>query len=62
LGSQNRFRACLISWIGMKLGRPLKWDPDKEQFSDSEANRMLRRPEREPYGAFAAARKAGFTK
>jgi predicted dehydrogenase len=52
--------ACLVAWIGMKLGRPLKWDPTKEQFTDSEANRMLHRPEREPYGAFAAARKDGF--
>lgn len=54
--------ACLVSWIGMKLARPLKWDPDKEQFNDDEANRMLHRPEREPYGAFNAAKKAGFTK
>ena len=54
--------ACLVSWIGMKLARPLKWDPEKEQFNDDEANRMLHRPEREPYGAFNAARKAGFTK
>jgi predicted dehydrogenase len=52
---------CLISWIGMKLARPLKWDPDKEQFNDDEANKMLHRPEREPYGAFNAAKKAGFT-
>jgi hypothetical protein len=54
--------ACLVSWIGMKLARPLKWDPEQEQFNDDEANRMLHRPEREPYGAFNAARKAGFTK
>jgi predicted dehydrogenase len=53
--------ACLVSWIGMKLARPLKWDPEKEQFNDDEANRMLHRPERGPYGAFHAARKAGFT-
>lgn len=54
--------ACLVSWIGMKLERPLKWDPAREQFNDAEANRMLHRTEREPYGAFAAAKKAGFTK
>jgi myo-inositol 2-dehydrogenase / D-chiro-inositol 1-dehydrogenase len=54
--------ACLISWIGMKLGRPLKWDPEKEQFNDREANRLLHRAERAPYGAFNAARKGGFTK
>ena len=53
---------CLVSWIGMKLARPLKWDSEKEQFNDEEANRMLHRPERDPYGAFNAARKAGFTK
>jgi hypothetical protein len=45
----------------MKLGRPLKWDPEKEQFNDAEANRMLSRSEREPYGAFNSAKRAGFT-
>jgi hypothetical protein len=54
--------ACLVSWIGMRLARPLKWDPKTEQFDDAEANRMLHRAERAPYGAFNAARKAGFTK
>ena len=54
--------ACVLSWIGMKLARPLKWDPAKEQFNDDEANRMLHRPERDTYGAFNAAKKAGFTK
>ena len=53
--------ACVVSWIGMKLGHRLKWNPDKERFNDDEANRMLHRPEREPYGAFNAAKKAGFT-
>ena len=53
--------ACLVSWIGMKLARPLKWDPEQEQFNDDEANGMLHRPEREPYGAFNVARKAGFS-
>jgi hypothetical protein len=54
--------ACKIAWIGMKLARPLQWDPNHEQFNDDEANRLLHRPERAPYGAFNAARKAGFTK
>ena len=54
--------ACLLSWIGMKLGRPLKWDPATEQFTDAEANAMLTRVEREPYGAFRAAKKANFKK
>ena len=53
--------ACLVAWIGMKLGRPLRWDPVREQFDDSEANRLLHRPERAPYGALAAAKRAGFT-
>lgn len=53
--------ACLVSWIGMRIARPLKWDPAKEQFDDAEANRMLHRVERSPYGAFAAVKKAGFT-
>ena len=52
---------CVASWIGMKLGRPLKWNPETEHFNDEEANQMLHRPERAPYGAFAAAKKAGFT-
>jgi predicted dehydrogenase len=53
--------ACLVAWIGMRLGRPLKWDPERERFDDAEANAMIHRAEREPYGAFAAAKKAGFT-
>jgi predicted dehydrogenase len=53
--------ACLIAWIGMKLGRPLQWDPEKEKFNDSEANHFLHRAERGPYGAFNAAKRAGFT-
>lgn len=44
--------ACLLSWIGMKLGRRLEWDWRKEQFiGDAEANAMLERAERAPYGA-----------
>ncbi len=52
---------CLISSIGMKLGRPLKWDPATEHFDDPEANQLLNRPERAPFGAFNAAKQAGFT-
>jgi len=34
----------------MRLGRKLKWDPDKEQFiGDEQANRMLWRPMRSPW-------------
>jgi myo-inositol 2-dehydrogenase/D-chiro-inositol 1-dehydrogenase len=44
--------ACIVSWIAMKLGRPLSWDAKAERFvNDAEANAMLSRPERAPYGA-----------
>jgi len=43
--------ACIVSWIAMKLGRPLNWDVKTERFvDDPEANAMLSRPERSPYG------------
>jgi hypothetical protein len=35
----------------MKLGRKLDWDPDKELFiNDNEANNLLSRKQRAPYG------------
>jgi predicted dehydrogenase len=43
--------ACIVSWIAMKLGRPLTWDAQAERFvNDAEANALLTRPERAPYG------------
>ncbi len=43
--------ACLVAHIAMKLGRKLTWDPDTERFrNDPEANGMLSRPQRKPYG------------
>jgi predicted dehydrogenase len=43
--------ACILGWIGMKLGRKLRWDPVKEVFiGDDEANAMRSRPQRAPYG------------
>jgi predicted dehydrogenase len=43
--------ACLVAHIGMKLGRKLEWDPKAEKFvKDDEANSMLARQERAPYG------------
>jgi predicted dehydrogenase len=43
--------ACIVSWIAMKLARPLTWDAKAERFvKDDEANAMLSRPERPPYG------------
>ena len=50
--------ACIVSWIAMKLGRPLTWDPKAERFvNDAEADAMLARPERAPYGATRLAAK-----
>lgn len=43
--------ACLLAYIGMKLGRKLAWDPVAEKFvNDDAANAMLTRAERAPYG------------
>lgn len=43
--------ACIVSWIAMKLKRPLTWDVKTESFvNDAEANKWLSRPERAPYG------------
>lgn len=43
--------ACITGWIGMKLGRKLTWDPEKETFiGDEAANAMRSRPQRAPYG------------
>jgi len=42
---------CLITYISMKLERKLNWNPDTERFTnDDEANAMLSRPQRFPYG------------
>ena len=43
--------ACILSWIAMKLARPLRWDATAERFlDDDEANALLSRPERSGYG------------
>jgi predicted dehydrogenase len=42
---------CLVTHISMKLGRKIQWNPDKEVFvNDKEANEMLSRQQRAPYG------------
>lgn len=42
---------CILGWLAMKLGRQLRWDPVKETFAgDDEANAMLSRTQRAPYG------------
>ena len=43
--------ACHLAVIGTLLGRKLKWDPQAEQFvGDDEANKMLVREMRKPWG------------
>jgi predicted dehydrogenase len=43
--------ACIVSWIAMKLGRPVSWDVAAERFvNDPHADEMLARHERAPYG------------
>ncbi len=43
--------ACLLNHIAMKLPRKLYWNPDAERFiNDDEANSMLSRAQRWPYG------------
>lgn len=42
---------CLISDIAMQFDRKLDWNPDTETFvNDDEANTLLRRAQRKPYG------------
>lgn len=40
---------CNVANIAYQLGRPLKWDPVKEKFDDSEANKMRKTKMRKPY-------------
>jgi hypothetical protein len=55
--AQSANAACIVSWIAMKLARPLTWDVKAERFvNDDEANAMLSRPERTPYGALRLAK------
>ncbi|MEN6607593.1 MAG: Gfo/Idh/MocA family oxidoreductase [Bryobacteraceae bacterium] len=52
--------ACLIAHTAMKLGRDLRWDPDRERFiNDDEANGMLARPQRAPFGTDLVLQKHG---
>ena len=49
--------SCILSWIAMKLERPLTWDAKAERFvNDAQANAMLTRTERAPYGALRLAK------
>ena len=43
--------ACLVSHIAMKVSGKLYWDPKKERFvNNDQANSMLSRTQRKPYG------------
>ncbi len=49
---------CLLVHAAMKTGRKLHWDPAKEQFiDDADANKLLRRSQRQPYGSEAVLKK-----
>jgi predicted dehydrogenase len=51
--------ACLVSHAAMKLRRKLTWDPEAERFvNDTQANALLSRPQRAPYGTDAVLAKA----
>lgn len=51
VGSQHRsVSVCHLGNIAMRLGRPLKWDPQAEQFvGDADANQWLRRDQRQGF-------------
>ncbi len=42
--------SCILANLAMKLGRTLEWDPNTHQVQgDEEANRLLKRPYRDPW-------------
>lgn len=48
--AQRSDTICQVSDIAIRLGRKMKWDPEKERFiGDSEADKMLSKPMREPW-------------
>jgi len=52
--------ACLLAHAAMKLNRELKWDPQAERYvNDEEANALLSRPQRAPYGTDYVLAKQG---
>ena len=49
-GQHRSVSTCHLGNISMRLGRPLKWDAEKELFvGDSEANLWLRREQRKGF-------------
>jgi hypothetical protein len=53
LNEENAHRSCTIvnlSKIAVRLGRPLRFDPEKQRFiDDDEANRLVSQPTRAPW-------------
>ena len=53
LNEENAHRSCTIvnlSKIAVRLGRPLRFDPEKQRFiDDEEANRLVNQPTRAPW-------------
>lgn len=50
VGQHRSVSTCHLANIAIRLGRKLRWDPEKEQFiGDAEANGWLRREQRKPY-------------
>jgi predicted dehydrogenase len=42
--------SCILANLAMKTGRTFTWDPEKQRVvNDAEANRLLRRPYRQPW-------------
>jgi hypothetical protein len=62
VGFHRSGSACIVSWIAMKLGRPVSWDVAAERFvNDPHADEMLARRERAPYGVQRFLQAANFT-
>lgn len=48
--SHRSVTTCHLGNISIRLGRPLQWNPAKEEFvNDAEANKLLRREQRRGY-------------
>lgn len=50
ISSHRTVSTCHLGNIAMRLGRPLKWDPEREEFiDDKEANSWLKREQRKGF-------------
>jgi predicted dehydrogenase len=43
--------ACLVAHAAMRLNKTVTWDPASERFKEPEAQAMVARPQRSPYGS-----------